>query len=122
PWEIPRYELTVPVTFYGRVEQPGGPAERARWIDGKHVVGVPYDIPIAGYRNGTVNTLRLWAARAADEFDLQLFNSGDFRRAVEERVTSETISRVLYPADHSPEGKELRLKQQYFFVACSIND
>jgi starch phosphorylase len=123
PWEIPRYELTVNVTFYGKVEKHmEGGVEKVSWVDGKHVIGVPYDTPIAGYRNGTVNTLRLWSARAAEEFDLQLFNSGDFRRAVEERVTSETISRVLYPADHSPEGKELRLKQQYFFVACSIAD
>ncbi|HVU04372.1 MAG TPA: glycogen/starch/alpha-glucan phosphorylase [Polyangiaceae bacterium] len=123
PWEIPRYELSVPVTFYGRVEKHvENGVERSTWVDGKHVVGVPYDVPVAGFRNGTVNTLRLWSARAAEEFDLQLFNSGDFRRAVEERVTSETISRVLYPADHSLEGKELRLKQQYFFVACSIRD
>jgi starch phosphorylase len=123
PWEVPRYDLMVHVSFYGRVEKhTEGGVERARWVDAKHVVGVPYDIPIAGFRNGTVNTLRLWSARAAAEFDLQLFNTGDFRRAVEEKVTSETISRVLYPADHSPEGKELRLKQQYFFVACSIWD
>ncbi|HEX7668110.1 MAG TPA: glycogen/starch/alpha-glucan phosphorylase, partial [Polyangiaceae bacterium] len=109
--------------FYGRVERHlEGGVEKVSWVEGKHVIGVPYDIPIAGYRNGTVNTLRLWSARAAEEFDLHLFNSGDFRRAVEERVTSETISRVLYPADHSLEGKELRLKQQYFFVACSIAD
>ncbi|HVW28781.1 MAG TPA: glycogen/starch/alpha-glucan phosphorylase [Polyangiaceae bacterium] len=123
PWEVPRYDLMVNVNFYGRVEkhtEDGG--ERSRWVDTKKVIGVPYDLPIAGFRNGTVNTLRLWSARAAAEFDLQLFNSGDFRRAVEEKVTSETISRVLYPADHSPEGKELRLKQQYFFVACSIWD
>jgi starch phosphorylase len=123
PWEIPRYELAVKVNFYGSVEmRAGGGVERARWVEGKHVIGVPYDVPIAGYRNGTVNTLRLWSARATDEFDLELFNTGDFRRAVEEKVTSETISRVLYPADRSPEGKELRLKQQYFFVACSVSD
>ncbi|MBM4361145.1 MAG: glycogen/starch/alpha-glucan phosphorylase [Deltaproteobacteria bacterium] len=122
PWEIPRYDLAVPVTFYGRVDRSGERAGKARWVEGRHVIGIPYDIPIAGYRNATVNTLRLWSARAAEEFDLHLFNSGDFRRAVEEKVTSETISRVLYPADHSPEGRELRLKQQYFFVACSIAD
>jgi starch phosphorylase len=123
PWEVPRYDLMFNVSFYGRVEKHmEGGVERARWVDAKHVVGVPYDLPIAGFRNGTVNTLRLWSARAAAEFDLQLFNTGDFRKAVEEKVTSETISRVLYPADHSPEGKELRLKQQYFFVACSIWD
>jgi starch phosphorylase len=123
PWEVPRYDLMVNVSFYGRVEKfTENGVEKSRWVDAKHVLGVPYDIPVAGFRNGTVNTLRLWSARAAAEFDLQLFNSGDFRRAVEEKVTSETISRVLYPADHSLEGKELRLKQQYFFVACSIWD
>ncbi len=123
PWEIPRYDRAVDVHFYGRVaKHMDGGMEKSTWVEGKRVVGVPYDIPIAGFRNGTVNTLRLWSARAADEFDLHLFNSGDFRRAVEEKVTSETISRVLYPADHSVEGKELRLKQQYFFVACSIGD
>jgi len=123
PWEIPRYDRSVNVGFYGRVERhTEHGTDRSHWVDTKKVVGVPYDIPIAGFRNGTVNTLRLWSARAAEEFDLHLFNSGDFRRAVEEKVTSETISRVLYPADHSLEGKELRLKQQYFFVACSIHD
>jgi starch phosphorylase len=123
PWEVPRYDLAMNVNFYGHVERyVENGVERSRWVDTKNVVAVPYDIPIAGFRNGTVNTLRLWSARAAAEFDLQLFNSGDFRKAVEEKVTSETISRVLYPADHSPEGKELRLKQQYFFVACSIRD
>jgi starch phosphorylase len=123
PWEIPRQEFTVEVRFEGHVEERH---ENGRvlfdWVDGKRVLGVPYDTPVAGYRNGTVNTLRLWSAQATRDFDLQLFNAGDFRRAVEEKVTSETISRVLYPADHSPEGKELRLRQQYFFVACSIQD
>jgi glycogen phosphorylase len=123
PWEIPRQEYTVEVRFEGHVEERH---ENGRigydWVEGKRVLGVPYDVPIAGYRNGTVNTLRLWSAQASRDFDLQLFNAGDFRRAVEEKVTSETISRVLYPADHSAEGKELRLKQQYFFVACSIQD
>ena len=123
PWEIPRYDRSVERQLLRPRREVHGRRHRAlRWVDTKKVIGVPYDIPIAGFRNGTVNTLRLWSARAADEFDLHLFNSGDFRRAVEERVTSETISRVLYPADHSPEGKELRLKQQYFFVACSIRD
>ena len=75
-----------------------------------------------GYRNDTVNTLRLWAARATRDFDLQFFNEGDFRRAVEEKIDSENISKVLYPNDQSDEGKALRLKQQYFFVACSIAD
>ena len=124
PWEIPRHELAVPVNFYGRVEQhrdPDGRVQR-QWVDTQTVVGVPYDLPVAGYDNDTVNTLRLWSARASNEFNLELFNAGDFRRAVEEKALSEAISRVLYPADHSPEGRELRLKQQYFFCACAIHD
>ncbi len=121
PWEIPRFDLMVPVQFYGSVQGTGS-GDAKRWVDGRSVIGMPYDTPIAGYQNDTVNTLRLWSAKASRDFDLQLFNAGDYRRAVEEKVNSETISRVLYPADHSPEGRELRLKQQYFFVACSISD
>ena len=124
PWEIPRHELAVPVNFYGRVEQHHDDAGRVchRWVDTQTVVGVPYDLPVAGYANDTVNTLRLWSARASNEFNLEVFNAGDFRRAVEEKALSEAISRVLYPADHSAEGRELRLKQQYFFCACAIHD
>ena len=83
---------------------------------------MPYDSFIVGHETDTVNTLRLWAARATRDFDLQLFNEGDYLRAVEEKVEVENISKVLYPNDHTEEGKELRLKQQYFFVACSIAD
>jgi starch phosphorylase len=85
-------------------------------------MGMPYDTPIAGYRNDTVNTLRLWRARAFQEFDLADFNAGDYLAAVEEKNLSENISKVLYPNDLTVMGKELRLKQQYFFVACSIAD
>lgn len=123
PWEIARPEYTVEVHFGGRVEtssEDGG--YRPRWVDTKSVLGVPFDYPIAGYGNHTVNTLRLWAARASQEFDLRVFNEGDYRRAVEEKALSESISKVLYPRDDSEAGKELRLKQQYFFVACSIHD
>ena len=86
------------------------------------MIGLPYDSFIVGHRTDTVNTLRLWAARATRDFDLQFFNEGDYRRAVEEKIDTENISKVLYPNDQSDEGKELRLKQQYFFVACSIAD
>lgn len=124
PWELPRHEFTVPVKFYGRVEhgwdRDGN--ERIRWADAQTVLGVPYDIPIAGYGTETVNTLRLWSARASRDFNLAVFNDGDYRHAVEEKALSESISKVLYPKDDSPEGRELRLKQQYFFVACSVAD
>ncbi len=124
PWEIVRPEKAVPVRFFGRVEHHQGPDGRpmARWVGGKTVIGVPYDTPIAGYHNNTVNTLRLWQARASEEFDLLLFNAGDYERSVVEKNDSEVISKVLYPNDAFQAGKELRLKQQYFFVACSIAD
>ena len=124
PWEIVRPEKAVPVRFFGRVEHHQGADGRpvARWVGGKTVIGVPYDTPIAGYGNNTVNTLRLWQARASEEFDLLLFNAGDYERSVVEKNDSEVISKVLYPNDAFQAGKELRLKQQYFFVACSIAD
>jgi starch phosphorylase len=124
PWEVPRHEYTVAVHFGGRVEEKLDEDGRLRveWVEAHRVLGVPYDTPVAGYGNNTVNTLRLWRARATKEFDLQVFNLGDFRRAVEGRAMSESISQVLYPPDDSAEGHELRLKQQYFFVACSIED
>jgi starch phosphorylase len=124
PWEIVRHEFTVEVPFFGRVEnthEEDG-TFRPRWVDTQTVLGVPYDTPIAGYGNNTVNTLRLWAARASSDFDLQVFNDGDYRRAVEQKAISESISKVLYPKDNTPTGKELRLKQQFFFVCCSIQD
>jgi glycogen phosphorylase len=123
-WELPRHEDAQTVRFGGRVvflpDREG--MLRAQWIDGRTVVGLPYDSFIVGHRTDTVNTLRLWAARATRDFDLQFFNEGDFRRAVEEKIDTENISKVLYPNDQSDEGKKLRLKQQYFFVACSIAD
>ncbi len=124
PWEIPRHEFTVEVNFYGRVEEftDTNGRLRHRWVDTEQVLGVPYDTPVAGFANNTVNTLRLWAARASEEFDLQVFNDGDYRRAVEQKAISESISKVLYPKDNTPTGRELRLKQQYFFVCCAISD
>ena len=124
PWEVARPEYEVPVSFYGRTvhghDERG--RYRVRWSDARHVLGTPYDTPIAGYHNGTVNTLRLWRARAATELDLADFNRGDYLAAVEEKNLSENISKVLYPNDLTVMGKELRLQQQYFFVACSIHD
>jgi starch phosphorylase len=124
PWEVARPEYEVPVAFYGRtvheLDARGRP--RVRWAEAKHVLGTPYDTPIAGYRNGTVNTLRLWRARADEELDLADFNRGDYLAAVEDKNVSENISKVLYPNDLTVMGKELRLQQQYFFVACSLHD
>jgi starch phosphorylase len=124
PWEIVRPEKAVAVRFFGHVEQHLGSGGRpvSQWVDGKTVLGVPYDVPIAGYGAHTVNTLRLWQARASEEFDLRVFNDGDYERSVVEKNASEVISKVLYPNDNFQAGKELRLKQQYFFVACSIAD
>jgi glycogen phosphorylase len=123
-WEIPRPESIVPVSFYGRTEH--GTDERGKikvhWVDTRHVLGMPYDVPIAGYRNDTVNTLRLWRARASQELDLADFNAGDYLSAVEDKDLSESISKVLYPNDLTVMGKELRLQQQYFFVSCAIHD
>jgi starch phosphorylase len=124
PWEIVRPEKTVAVRFGGTVEQhlAGDGRRVSRWVGGKTVLGVPYDTPVAGYGNETVNTLRLWQARASAEFDLALFNDGDYERSVVAKNDSEVISKVLYPNDQNQAGKELRLKQEYFFVACSIAD
>jgi starch phosphorylase len=124
PWELARPEYMQHVHFYGRTEnyQDSQGEGRVRWVDTAGVLGVPYDVPIAGYSGGTVNTLRLWSARASEEFDLAVFNAGDYERAVFDKNASESISKVLYPNDLLIVGKELRLKQQYFFVACSIAD
>ncbi|MBL9039742.1 MAG: glycogen/starch/alpha-glucan phosphorylase [Archangium sp.] len=124
PWEIVRPDRIVPVRFYGHVESYLGPDGRsqARWVGGKTVLGVPWDTPIAGFGAQTVNTLRLWQARASAEFDFALFNDGDYERSVVEKNDSEVISKVLYPNDQNQAGKELRLKQEYFFVACAIAD
>ncbi len=125
PWEIARPEYSIPVRFGGRVEEYHDNAGhlRARWTDTQQVIGMPYDTPIAGYGPlANVNTLRLWRAQASSEFDLRVFNDGDYEKAVLDKNRSETISKVLYPSDTKVFGKELRLKQQYFFVACSLRD
>lgn len=123
-WEIPRHDLARKVRFYGRVETQKDERgnTRVEWLDTKEVLGLPHDSFIVGHDVNTVNTLRLWSAKATSDFNLELFNEGDYRRAVEDKIDSENISKVLYPNDRTMEGKELRLKQQYFFVACSIAD
>jgi starch phosphorylase len=122
--EMPRYELSQIVNFGGRVESHTGLDGRVsvHWVDTQQVIGLPYDIYVLGHQTDTVGTLRLWSARATRDFNLALFNEGDFRRAVEQKIDSESISKVLYPNDSTDAGKLLRLQQQYFFVACSIAD
>jgi starch phosphorylase len=124
PWEIRRPEYTVSVPFGGVVEEGVDPDGRfrVRWKDRHRILGVPYDTPIAGFDTNTVHTLRLWAAHASEQFDLRLFNEGDYRRAVEQKTLDEALSKVLYPNDTSIEGKRLRLEQQWFFVCCSLHD
>jgi starch phosphorylase len=124
PWEIVRPEYTQRVQLYGQVQQGVDEAgkPRAQWVNTKTVLGVPYDIPIAGYGTTTVNFLRLWASKATEEFDLATFNQGGYVEAVREKAVGESISKVLYPNDKTENGKELRLVQQYFFVTCSLRD
>jgi starch phosphorylase len=123
PWEMPRPEYWVPVGFGGHAEEHFDHGRlKVHWTPSERVIGVAYDTPIAGYGNATVNTLRLWRARSSEEFDLSLFNDGDYEKAVLDKNRSETISKVLYPSDVKMFGKELRLRQQYFFVACSLHD
>jgi glycogen phosphorylase len=124
PWEIPRPDAIFPVRFYGRTEYvaDGGGGYRVRWVDTDDVWAMAYDTPVAGFANGTVNTLRLWSAKASREFDLQSFNAGEYVRAVEDKNRSENISKVLYPRDDQLAGRELRLKQQYFFVSATLQD
>ena len=123
-WEIPRPEFAQVVKLGGHTEPYTGDDGhyRVRWVPDRVVVGIPYDTPIVGYRVDSCALLRLWSAEAAQSFDFVDFNRGDYYGAVEEKVRSETISKVLYPNDEQFEGKRLRLEQQYFFVACSIKD
>jgi starch phosphorylase len=124
PWEFPHPEMAVTVSFAGHcedvVDEQG--RKRRRWVPGWSVLGVPYNYMVPGYQVPNVNTLRLWSARATRAFDLQIFNAGDYAEAVRAQTFAENISKVLYPEDSTPQGKELRLQQQYFFVACSLRD
>ena len=122
PWEMERPEYSQFVHFGGHVECFNVKGRQQwRWVAAEHVEGVPYDLPIVGYRNA-VNSLRLWSARAVEEFDLADFNKGSYVEAVESKVLAENLTKVLYPNDNTTAGKELRLRQQYFFVACSLKD
>ena len=124
PWELPRPEWAVEVKLGGHTEQVADLDGRliTRWVGGRTVLGIPYDTPILGYRNHTANTLRLWRAEAPEAFDLSTFNRGDYYGAVQQKVVSENITKILYPNDEKVEGKALRLEQQYFFVSCSLQD
>jgi starch phosphorylase len=124
PWEFPDPDAQVQVGFGGRTEQwiDTRGRHRVRWLPERTVLGIPYIILVPGYGNDVVNTLRLWSARGTQSFDLQVFNAGDYVRAVQDKVWSENISKVLYPDDSTIQGKRLRLEQQYFFVACSLRD
>ncbi|MGD1713201.1 glycogen/starch/alpha-glucan phosphorylase [Dapis sp. BLCC M172] len=124
PWEIPRHEDQVEIKLGGYTEAYTNKEGnyRVRWIPARTVIGMPYDTLVPGYNTNTVNTLRLWSAKASNEFDLQIFDSGDYNRAVEDKTVSENISKVLYPNDNIFQGKMLRLQQQYFFVSCSLQD
>lgn len=121
PWLIERPESRYLVPIYGSVE--GGAANiKNTWTDQRFVVGVAHDMPIIGYGGNTINTLRLFSARSSGDFDIEIFNSGDYLRAVEDKINSERISKVLYPSDSVSAGRELRLLQEYFLVYCSIRD
>lgn len=124
PWEVVRPHLTYKIKFYGRVEQYKDRMGNliSEWKDTHEVMALAYDIPIPGYNNETVNNLRLWEAKATQDFDFEFFNQGDYVRAVENKNQTENISKVLYPNDSTVLGKELRLKQQYFFVSASLQD
>ena len=119
PWEIRRHEIEHPVGFGGRIDGHGG---RVRWYPERVVMGVPYDVPVPGYGTDATNFLRLWSAAAAEEFDLDAFQVGEYWRAVGKKIDSENLTKVLYPNDSSPAGKQLRLEQQYFFVSCALQD
>ncbi|XP_066147697.1 glycogen phosphorylase [Euwallacea fornicatus] len=120
PWEKARPEYMLPVNFYGNVtETPDG---KKKWVNTQVVFALPYDNPIPGFKNNVVNTLRLWSAKSPVDFNLKFFNDGDYIQAVIDRNLAENISRVLYPNDNFFEGKELRLKQEYFMVAATLQD
>jgi len=124
PWEIERPEEACLVPVYGRIEHGVDRAGRYNpmWLDWRLLIGVPHDVPVVGYGGRTVNLLRLFSARSSLDFDMQIFNTGDYLKAVEQKIESETISKVLYPPDAIPPGQELRLLQEYFLVACAVRD
>ncbi|MEA2648024.1 MAG: glycogen phosphorylase, partial [Candidatus Binataceae bacterium] len=124
PWLIERPEDTCLIPVYGRIEHriDRDGEYKPTWVDWRMLAGVPSDLPIVGYGGRTVNYVRLYSARSSSEFDMQIFNTGDYLKAVEQKMVSETISKVLYPSDSVQAGRELRLLQEYFFVACAARD
>ncbi|MBV8414266.1 MAG: glycogen/starch/alpha-glucan phosphorylase, partial [Verrucomicrobia bacterium] len=124
PWEVVRPEIFHAVKFGGYTERwtDEKGRYRVRWVPDNVVKGEAYDTPILGYRVGTSNLLRLWKAEAVESFDFAAYNQGDYYRAVEEKMSSENITKVLYPNDELVQGKILRLQQQFFFVSCSLQD
>ncbi len=123
PWEIERPERYT-VQYYGDIQKntlPNG-VEKVEWVNSNNVIAIPYDIPIPGFLNNSVNTLRLWSAKSDDEFGFQIFNNGDFVNAYMEKINDENITKVLYPNDNIYAGRELRLKQEYFFCSASLQD
>jgi starch phosphorylase len=124
PWEIPRPEITFEVKLGGHTEHYTDESGRhcVRWMPGRTVMGTPFDTLIQGYGVATVNLLRLWKAEASISFNFQAFNAGDYYKAVDEKISSENLTKVLYPNDEPAAGKQLRLEQQYFFVSCSLRD
>jgi glycogen phosphorylase len=124
PWEFPQPDNRVEVGFGGYTEKyiDDNGKQRSRWLPSEKILGEPAHILIPGYGTNTVNMLRLWKARASKGFDFQLFDVGDYARAAEQKISSENISKVLYPNDNTPQGRELRLKQEYFFASCSLRD
>lgn len=124
PWELPRPDETVEIKLGGYTQAyPDAKGNyRVSWIPERTVIAIPHDTPVPGYKTNTVNPLRLWKAEASEAFNFQAFNAGNYDRAVEEKMNSETISKVLYPNDNTPAGRELRLAQQYFFVSASLQD
>src|SRR5216684_4320132 len=124
PWLVARPEQSCRIPVYGRIEHRIDKKGEYNpvWVDWRVLVGVPSDLPIAGFGGRTVNYVRLYSAGASDEFDMQIFNAGDYMKAVEQKMFSENISKVLYPSDSVAAGRELRLLQEYFFVACAVQD
>ena len=124
PWEFARPEYLYPVRFHGSVRQYKDEKGRLcfEWVDTDMVMAMAYDTPVPGYKNNTVNNMRLWSAKSTREFNLEYFNTGDYEKAVADQSNTETISKVLYPKDEGFKGKELRLKQQYFFVSATLQD
>ena len=124
PWEIEHPDYYFQIQFYGHVNQYTDESGKliSEWLETDDVRAIAYDTPVPGHRNNTVNHLRLWAAKSSKAFDLTYFNHGDYQKAVEHKVESETISRVLYPNDEKMRGRELRLKQEYFFVSATLQD